>query len=274
MNSAHVEGKPLLQNDQLFYNEQISKITQPILPQFDRLIRSYVLFNLFFIGACALEIILLLIFFTFLFQSSLLAFGLALVFLTFFSYFIFRVYFQATKPENLDGLKSQFINNFKTLLNYQEGVPEHHLAVAVSCTRLSDQLSGKEFSYYRPPQWLEILTSPMEKFSHWWHWEDLLRMRELLLKAAVEEHIRLVRSDPVNLEFHAALANAYVMLSSLYASHQKQLEKKEDVWTNVKKYSKELERKFRITAEKAIEELKILNDYSPNDPLDPSTACL
>lgn len=264
--TTNAEGKPLLQSDQLFYNEQIAKITQPILPQFDRLIKSYVYFNLLFIGAGTIEIILLLLFFTFLSQSSLLAFGLALIFLTFFSYFIFRIYFLATKPENFEGLKNQFIDNFKTLLHYQEGVPEHHLAVAVSCSRLSDQLTGKEFSFYRPPQWLDILSSSMEKFSYWWHWQDLMRMRELLLKAAVEEHIKLVRSEPINLEFHAALANAYVMLASLYSAHQKRLEKDEDILINFKKYSKELERKFRLTSEKAIEELKILNEYSPNDP--------
>ncbi len=33
-----------------------------------------------------------------------------------------------------------------------------------------------------------------------------------------------------------------------------------------KKYSKSFKQKFRLTAEKAIEEFKILSDYAPHDP--------
>jgi len=261
MTSSNVEGTQFLQN-----NEQITKITQPILSQFDRLIQSYVLFNLLFIIAGLLEILSMLLFFTFLTQSSLVAFALSLIFLTMFSYFIFRVYFQTAKPEQLDHLKNQFMSNFKTILDYREGEPEHHIAIAFCCSKLSDQLAGKEFSYYRPHRWLGLFSSMLEKFSYWWHWQDVLLMRELLLKASITEHVKLVRSEPTNLEFHAVLANAYVLLSSLYASQKKRLEKEEDQWIYFKNYSAALDLKFRITAQKAVEELKILNEFAPNDP--------
>lgn len=266
MTTQNGEGSVLLQSNPSLYHEQIAKITQPILPQFDRLIQRYVLFNFLFLSAAGLEIICLLVFFTLLTQSSLAAFALSLVFLTFFSYFIFRIYFQTAKPEQLDNLKNQFVKDYKVLLGYQEGVAEHHATIALSCTKLSDQLAGKEFSYYCPPKWLSICSPFFEKFSFWWHWQDVLQMRELLLKASISEHIKLVRSEPTNLELHAVLANAYVLLSSLYASQKKQFEEEGGNWSLYKNSSVMLDAKFRLTAQKAIEELKILNEFSPNDP--------
>lgn len=129
------------------------------------------------------------------------------------------------------------------------------MAIANACCRLSETFSGRESLYYRPYRWLEFLAPKMETFSEWWHWRDIYRMRELLLLASLEEHIKLVRCEPTSLEIHAALANAYVMLSTLYA---KQMGKKE--------FDQSLETKFRTTSEKAIEEFKILSDYAPNDP--------
>ena len=41
-------------------------------------------------------------------------------------------------------------------------------------------------------------------------------MKELLLQACIDEHIQLVRMQPTDLEAHAGLANAYVMLSGIY----------------------------------------------------------
>jgi tetratricopeptide (TPR) repeat protein len=266
MTTSNGEGSLFLQNNQSLYHEQIAKITQPILPQFDHLIQRYVLFNFLFIMAGVTEIVCLLIFFTLLTQSSLAAFALSLIFLTFFSYFIFRIYFQTAKPEQLESLKNQYINNFKTIMSYQEGVPEHHAAIALSCSKLSDQLAGKELSYYSPPRWLAILSPLLEKFSFWWHWQDVLLMRELLLKASISEHVKLVRSEPTNLELHAVLANAYVLLSSLYADQKKQFDKEGENWNLFKSHSLALDAKFRITAQKAVEELKILNEFAPNDP--------
>lgn len=81
-------------------------------------------------------------------------------------------------------------------------------------------------------------------------------MRELLLKKASEEHIKLVKIEPTSLEVHVALANVYVMLTGLYLD-----------FLNAEKQSGDnLKQKYRKMAEKAIEEFKILNDYAPDDP--------
>ena len=245
------------------YTDHIHKIIQPVCPQFDQLIKSHARFHFLFLLAIAIEVILLLIFFTFLAKSSLLAFGLALLFLTGFGYLSGRSYMATTKPEQLLHIKNQFIESFKSLTDYREGVPEHHMALASACCRLSENLSGKELNYYRPPTWLEILAPSLEKLSFWWNWTDVHHMRELLLLESLEEHLKLVRCEPTSLEIHAALANAYVLLSGLYITTKKRLS--ENQWSTGDMINR-LEEKFRAAAERAIEEFKILSDYAPNDP--------
>lgn len=266
MTTSRVEGEGFFQLNNHFYNEQINKIIEPLLPQFCRLMKSYVSFNMFFLTIGFIEFILLVIFFTFLAQSSILAISLAFVFLTFFSYFILRLYFQTKKPEQFKDLKDRYIKACKSLLHYQEGVPEHHVALAKACCKLADSLHGKEYSLYKPPEWLDILTPTLERFSCWWHWQDVHHMKEVLLLASVHEHIKLIKCEPTNLEVHAALANAYVMLSGLYVDPRKIDGVDEERWIPSDKFTGALDQKFRSTAERAIEEFKILKEYAPNDP--------
>src|SRR5205085_1839864 len=153
--------------------------------------RSYVYFHILFFFVAISEIALLITFFTFLVKSYFFAFGLAVVFLTFFAYFILRIYFQTKKPELFKEIKNQYISTCKTLINYQEGIPEHHIALANACCRFADCLHAREYSIHRVPKWWNTLSIKMEKFSCWWHWEDVHRMKELFLHAVVEENIKL-----------------------------------------------------------------------------------
>lgn len=229
----------------LNFEDSLKNIVHPFLPQFDHVVRSYVVLNLFFFGAIATEILFLLLFFTFLAKSALLAFGLALLFLTVFAYYITRLYYQSAKPEQLLELRSHFLSSFKTILSYRDDTPEHHIALANACTKLAESLAGRELSYYSPPKRLEVLAPWLQQFSGWWHASDILRMRELLLETSLEEHIKMVRCEPTSLEIHAALANAYLRLAALHSS---------------------LSDKFKKIAQQAIEEFKIVSDYAPNDP--------
>ena len=91
-------------------------------------------------------------------------------------------------------------------------------------------------------------------------------MRELLLKAAVDEQLKLVRLEPTNLEIHAALANTYVLLSTLYRDPRRTEGLDLDRWIPPERYSVEMNARFEHSTHCAIEELKILNEYAPNDP--------
>lgn len=266
MTSSRIEGESYFQTNNLLYNDPINKIVDPIIPQFERMMKSYVIFNMIFLSLAVFEILFMLTFFTFLAKSAVLAVTLAIVFLTFFSYFILRVYYQTKKPEQLKEIKDRYINACKSLFKYQEGSPEHHIALANACCKLADSLHGREYTFYTLPDWLNILHPHLEKFSCWWHWHDIHRLKELLLMTSVDENIKLVKCEPTSLEVHASLANAYVMLSSLYINPKKIEGLDEERWLPPERFSPQIDEKFRSIAERAIEEFKVLNDYAPNDP--------
>lgn len=264
--SSQIEKNAFWKDDKSIYQDQLNKVFDPVFSQFDRQIKSYAAFNTLFLSICATEVILLLTFFTFFTQSLMLALMLAVVFFTFFAYFTLRLYFQTKKPEQLKDIKERYISACKSLINYQEGIAEHHLGLANACCKLANRLHAREYAYYRPPSFLNSLSPFMEKFSCWCHWQDLHLMKELLLQTSVSEHIKLIKCQPISLEAHAALANAYVMLSGLYIDPRKMERYDEDRWIPTDKFNDAFHSKFRSIAERAIEEFKILNEYAPDDP--------
>lgn len=255
---------PLLDRQQ--YQSQLNGFWSPMIERLDRVLTSYIFFHLVFLVIVGIELALFLSFFTMLGQSTVLAFALAIFFLTLFSYSVIRLYFHSRKPEQLSQICQDYFAKFKEHLGYQEGICEHHIAGASALQKFATALHEKEYSYYPPPEWLKGLKPTMEKFSAFCHWKDLHRMKEILLTLAVVEHIKVVKCEPTNLEVHAALANAYVMLSSLYADPRKYEGHDEERWIPQECKSPEMQKKFRTIAERAIEEFKILNAYAPEDP--------
>lgn len=267
MTSLNAESEVFTYFDNCLYHDHINKVINSLFRKFYRAMKSYVFFHLFFILIGITEFFLLITFFTFLVESSIFAFGLGFVFLTFFAFFILRIYFQAKKSEQIREIKNQYLAFCKNFLNYQEsGLPEHHIALANACCKFADNLHCKEYQFYKLPRWLNFFPLQMEKFSCWCHWQDVHHLQEALLLTSVEENIKLVKCEPNSLEVHAALANAYVMLSGLYIDPRKIEGFDDDRWIPSEKYTGLLQEKFRATAERAIEELKILNTYAPNDP--------
>jgi tetratricopeptide (TPR) repeat protein len=253
--------------DEAFSNhDRLSKVFDSTFRDFDRLMKRHALFNLFFISLCAVEVILLSVFFVSLAQSLVLAVSLAIVFFTFFAYFTLRIYFQTKKPEQFQEIKERYLRDCKDLLNYQEGIEDHYKALANSCCKFANKLHAREYNYYAPPSWLSFLAPLTERISCWWHWKDVFLMKEEMLQEAVSEHIKLVKCHPTSLEGHASLANAYVMLSGLYIDPRTLEGYDEDRWIPKEKYTDEFDDKFRFTAERAIEEFQILCEYAPDDP--------
>src|SRR5205807_1896060 len=113
-----------------------------------------------------LEVFFLVLFFTVLAQSAILATSLALVFLTFFSYFILRLYLHARKPEQFQELQTRYITACQDLFNYQEDNPQHSMTLANACTKFANRLQGKENVLYPLPLWLEQLKPLFSKFSY------------------------------------------------------------------------------------------------------------
>lgn len=263
MYATQQDTEELLQSDSLYYHSQINKIIQQTQPKFDRTIKLHIAFHLFFILLGITEVVLLTIFFAFLAQSSLLAVSLSLTFLTFFSYFILRLSFETKKKTQFKKIKAAYGNTCKQLIHYQEGLAEHHIVLANAYCKWAQALQNRECHYFSPPKWLDFLAPTLEKWSDYSFFEDVLEMRELLLNAAIEEHIKLVKCEPTSLDVHTSLANAYIMLSSLY---RKDRSEEQEKWLSNPRLSQEMEKNFRRTAQRAIEEFKILSDYAPDEP--------
>lgn len=244
----------------------VASLWTPTLRRLQRVIHRLAWFHVVFISLGLLELACFLSFVKGLSHPTVLAFTLALFFLTIFAFLILRLYLLAKRAETIVDLIDEYLVRCKEMLRYQEGVPEHHIALANAAHKLAHHLHEKEYTYFVPPPVLNNLSLSLEKLSCFCYWKDLFLTKELLLQTAVEEHIKVVKCEPTNLEVHAALANAYVTLSALYADPRKYPGYDDEKWIPPELCSQEMQRKFRSTAERAIEEFKILKDYAPHDP--------
>jgi hypothetical protein len=266
MTSSYIEDEQYLSSSRHYAQENIDKLGQPAIETFKGIIKKYTRFQLSFIMLFAIECLVLLLFFTFLAKTSLLATGIALTVLTFFSYIIAKAYINSKKPHQFSALKDELINASKKILNYQEGRSDHHLAIAKASCDFGAALKDCEYNLWKTPEKLASFSNAIQKISCWIHSKDVHIMREFLFNAAIDEHIKFIKFEPTNLEAHASLANTYVLLSGLYSDPRKSQDFDEDLFIPLFKYSEEMKKKFVLSAERAMEEFKILNDYAPNDP--------
>jgi tetratricopeptide (TPR) repeat protein len=245
---------------------QIQQIIDPALKRFDSIVSSYIAFNMLFCLVLLSEAGYIFFHLSFLLQSFVLAMSVALCIATLFFYSTLKIYYQTKKMERCLVLKEDFIHSCKAALQYRHAVSEHHNSLAAACAQFASSLHGKEYSFYHPPAQLKPLAPLMSKLSCWCHWDDVHSMREMLLVAAIDEHVKLVRCLPTDMTAHTGLANAYVMLSGLYVDPRSMEGFDDERWIPQNKYGESVKAKFRQMSERAIEEFKILNDYAPRDP--------
>lgn len=243
----------------------IDHLTSRYVSAFEQILKSFALFNVVFILLMVAEIGYFFIHLTFLAQSFIIAIHLALIFATFFCYFTIQMYAQTKKTDKFLSLKDQLIHSFRQSL--QDPTDRHTPSlVAHACCKLAEALHSIEYRIYSVPSWCSFLSSSFEKINCWWFWQDAHQMKEILLQASIEEHLKFVRMEPTNLEAHAGLANAYVMMSGLYVDPRTIEGLDDERWIPPNKFNKDFKQKFRMVAERAIEEFRILNDYAPDDP--------
>lgn len=232
--------------------DQFQMISENYLADIRQILWQSYFFHGLFLFFGIVELFFLLFFFKILSQIFLLTVGISIFFFTILAYFILKVYVQFNKEEKLVLLKEKYLGECKDLIHYKEGFSESHLAMANISSKIAAKLNEKDIFPISIPLWLSKFN--LEKLFSYFFLRDLYSIKELLLFGSVEEHTKLIRSEPVNLEAHAHLANSYVMLSSLYSNAKKQL------------YKEEFSTKFRKAAERAMEEFKILKDFAPHDP--------
>lgn len=248
MSVNEVEGKPSWRFDHEKFCKNVETHCLSCLKQFKKIIRSYAFFHLFFIGLLIGEIGTFFFLLTLLFQTSLIALSLAAILLTGFSYLILLFYFQTKKPEQFLELRNFFMHHCKQGLSKRLVHSEYHLSLANAAYRFAAYLSKEEGQLYTLPLKLNSFGQLIRKMTDFCHRKDVQRMKEILFFVSITEHIQLIKKAPTNLEAHASLANAYVALSRLYQRQESHQEK------------------FKAAAEKAIQEYKIIDHLSPNDP--------
>lgn len=245
---------------------KLQHLASAALPRFMFLSRRLVYFHLTFITLLLGEIGIVTFFFHDLWDSARLAFALALVFASLFTYLILRLYAYSQQEAALIALKERYVHACRSAVQPWLENADQHIIIAQACARLAGLLKGKEYTFYQVPRWCgSLVVSAAETVGCYLHWRDVLLIREALLQQAVDEHIALVHSAPTDLEVHAALASAYVSLSSLHLDPRRSNDSDDDRWIPPSKYTPEVQEKFKSTAQRAIEEFNILNAYAPND---------
>lgn len=248
------------------YKSAIQELIPPTLNKFRSILRSYTYFNLIFLLLITGEITCFFVYLVFLTQSFVMAIYFALIFATLFCFATLNVYLHTRKTEKTMELAAQFISHCRGLAEGHEKTENPLVMVAHACCQMAAELHAREYTIFSLPSWCHFLSSSFEKLNCWWFWRDVHFMKESLLKTCVTEYIALIRTEPTNLEAHAGLANAYVMLSGLFVNPKSIEELDDDRWIPPGKYDEAFQAQFRTFAEKAIEEFKILSDYAPRDP--------
>lgn len=248
------------------FDQALQDHTEVTLKAFKRISRFYTLFHLSFLSLTVCELVIFLLFFSFFTTSSILAFSLASIFLTGFSYFVLLFYFQAKKPEQFIDLRESFLEECARKIPYSKGKQEYHTALAHSIYRLVKLLDKQEYHFYRLPQFFAALTPVLQKFSSWNHWKDIHEMQEKLLFLMVQQQVEQIKIAPSDLEAHASLASTYLQLARLYRDPRKLHPEEPFPWISPEYDSEAMMKKFTRAAEHAIEEFQILDTYAPNTP--------
>ncbi len=263
--STQLDNETSFEFDKDQFQEKLPQHYRAILADFQKNSRGFVHFNLLFLVLGFMELATLACFLPMMVDSIFIALALGAIFLTSFTYLVLLFYYQARKPEQMTSLLTRFVSSCRTSLGVPQGVALHHLSVAETLIKLSHYLSDYEWRFVKSPDFFSQFSRPIARFSAYCYWHDVFRFKQLLLHAAIEEHLNQIRATPTDLEVHASLANSYVVLSQIY----KEPKGKDETHPRLKNYKKHaalFDEKFKTAASLAIEEFRILSHYAPNDP--------
>ncbi|WP_375793651.1 hypothetical protein O1W69_00800 [Chlamydia sp. 12-01] len=213
----------------------------------------------------AVELGVFLYFFLFSGKTIVPAFCLACFFLTLFVCLVARLYILSGKPDFFEDLATSYLRHAQALFKGKQNVVEEQTHLASSATKLAIDLQNQEYSLLSSILGFLPQHDFMRKFSCFCFWKDYFLFRECLLQKSIDAYIKVVQSIPVDLGAHVSLADAYVALSGLYADPRKYPEFDANYWVPPGRYGEEVQEKFFTTAQRAIEEFKILNEYAPGN---------
>lgn len=247
------------------FQDKIGVLSKPFTAKFTRVNRRFVLFHAFFLFLISLEVISFGLLFSRFVQTTVMAFWLAGIFLTVFTYLVLLFYLQGRWPEKLMQLRDQYMESAQSCIPFDPGTLEYHCCISEAIVYFISTLTIPSIES-RLVLFSETFTYLGEKFRIWTRWKSLLKLKEMLVLSSIQEHIRWIKSDPSDLEAHASLASNYVALATLYQDPKKLALNENLSWMPPEYTSDEMRKKFEVALERALEEYHIINDYAPNDP--------
>lgn len=245
------------------FERTLSSAYKHLLDSFHKIAFVHLCLHLAFLSLLSAEVIAFVYFF-YIFDQTTLALTIATLFLTVFSYMALFFYVQTKKPEQFISLKEKFIDTCKKAISIPEGNAEHHLSIAQAAIRLAQYLKEFDRTFYSLP--LSKESNFGRDLNTFFHFGDVFLLKQLLLTVAIEEHHHQIRITATDMEIHASLANSYSLLSKHFLEAKKRLDTSWLMQWRFKKIYRTLEDKFRISAQRAVEQFKILQHYTPDDP--------
>lgn len=248
------------------FNPMIENAFREGYRAFHSCIRFYGAFHVGFISFLCMQLLSFLLFFSYFSQSLAAACGLALFFLTLFSYFVLLFFFQAKKPEQFLTIRSRFSQTCQAILPFTKEDPEFLLSLSRSLDEFALFLSQKEIVFYSSNHSIKALNPLIQKFKIWLYWKNFHQMKELLFLQSSELLVLLVKQLPTDLGVHAALAEVYTKLCKLYV-HPKKINQASSLpWISPDYLGIPMKEQFLFYSKKAIEECTILENLAPKDP--------
>lgn len=247
-----------------YFHQALPNYYRLFLKKFRKIAMRSVHFNLMFILLFSIEIVSFAVYFPSMYSNETIALFLCTIFVTSFAYLVTYFYLSSRKPEQMTQLRQEFISSCRSLLDSPKGIAHHHLTVAETLTRLSGYLTDFEWEIYKVPALYHFLSPIIRRFAAAFYWNDVFKMKQMLLLSAIQEHIKQIHLTATDLEVHASLGSTYVTLSKLY---RKPTSKQNHPKTSqIEKIQQRLEQKSDFYCKLAIEEFKILSHYAADDP--------
>lgn len=233
--------------------------------KFRAVTKFYSLFHIIFWSAGFVQLLSILLFFSFFAQTTWSALALASLFLTAFSYLVLHFYFQTKKPQQFLELKEEIEKQLREGLAKESSSATYHIDMAKAYIDLSESLHEKETLFYSINSTFTTLSPLIQKFSIWLHWKDILQMKQLFLLSSINETISFVKLHPLDLTAHARLASGYLLLSQIYMDPKKVQKPCTLRWISPEYDGEKMLEKFHAASDRAIEELTIISEYAPSD---------
>lgn len=248
-----------------FLNRQIDHASQQALARFKQVTRGYALFHVTFFILGIIELFSFTFFFSLLIQSTLLAFSLAALLFTAFAYFVLLVYFQAKKPQQLVEVRESFLDTCRSFLPLGNPSVYSYLHLCFAIENLLNTLHRQEYDYYSFFPSSRTVSFLSRKFSAWAHWKDLHQMKEILLLTSIEAQLEIIKLQPTDPQTHLNLANLYTLTAKLYQDPRHSDPQREHPWVSPEYQSPQMQEQLKEMLSRAIEELNIVDAYSPGD---------